>query len=159
MSTVDVNDEWVELLAEERGCLERLHESMAEHHEALRSQDPVSINRALQNNLERIETARSAHDRREAFENRLRVAEPIVADAVAVEDALGASMRRIRMHRDAIKGLSQSIRVLNGKNRQMAEHGLDLLRGDFKMLAVLASNTTDRSGDEAARGQLLSLRA
>jgi len=157
-----MNSELNRRLDEERELLEDLKAAMLEHHEALRAQEPERIGRALQGNLESVEACRMARERRDKHvADLLRIGgrDPAGGMKGLLEIYADGAARALREKIDGIGDLSRVIRIINTRNRELAEHGLDLLHGDFKVLAELVSETADRPGEDGGSGKLLSMRA
>ncbi len=150
------------LLDEETRCYRQLLLAMDRHLLALQGQDPVEIGEALQKNLECVESGREAGLKRLELTGRLLVEAGYRSDAgleallMTYADDVALPLRE---KLDGIGSLGRDIRNINDRNRSLAEHGLDLLRGDFRILADLVGETADRPGEDGASGKLLSMRA
>ncbi|MBC8366172.1 flagellar export chaperone FlgN [bacterium] len=150
------------LLQEEIRCYGRLLLAMDRHLIALRNQDAVEIGEAMQANLECVEFGRQAGLRRLKLAGRLLLEAGLRPDS-GMEELLKIYAddltQPLREKLDGISRLGRDIRIINDRNRALAEHGLDLLRGDFRILADLVGETADRPGEDGASGKLLSMRA
>jgi hypothetical protein len=150
------------LLQEEIRCYGRLLVAMDRHLLALRNQDALEIGEAMQANLECVEAGRKVGLRRVTFTGRLLSVAGLRSDS-GIEEILKTYAddvtRPLREKLDGISRLGRDIRIINERNRALAEHGLDLLRGDFRILADLVGETSDRPGELGASGKLLSMRA
>ncbi len=150
------------LLQEEIHCYGRLLLAMDRHLLALRNQDAEEIGEAMQSNLECVEAGRQVGLRRLKVAGRLLIDAGLRPDS-GIEELLKIYAddvtRPLREKLDGISRLGRDIRIINDRNRALAEHGLDLLRGDFRILADLVGETADRPGEDGASGKLLSMRA
>ncbi len=150
------------LLDEEIRCYRELLLAMDRHLLALQGQDPVEIGEALQKNLECVEAGREVGLRRMELTGRLLTEAGLRSDAglhELLKDYADDVALPLREKLDGISRLGRDIRNINDRNRSLAEHGLDLLRGDFRILADLVGDTADRPGEDGASGKLLSMRA
>jgi hypothetical protein len=150
-----------EILDEEIFAYRELLKSMDAHLNSLRGQDPIEIGIALQSNLKNVEVSKEIGLKRLEFTKVLLKASDIRVDSglegllLRLSDATSGPLRE---KLDGISRLGRDIRFINDRNRSLAEHGMDLLRGDFRVLAELASDTSDQPGEDRTRGNLLSMR-
>ncbi len=150
------------ILDEEIRAYRELLAAMDAHMNSLRGQDPVEISLALQRNLENVEAGRKVGLKRLELtkslleEKQLRVDAGLETLLARLSDDIS---RPLREKLDGISRLGRDIRFINDRNRSLAEHGLDLLRGDFRVLAELAGETSNHAGEDGTRGNLLSMRA
>jgi len=151
-----------EALDKEYVAYRDLLDAMEAHLIALRGQDPLAIEDALQRNLECVESARKIGAERRESTRRLLERAGLEADRgidALLEGIADGAAGPLREKLDGISRLGRDIRFINDRNRRLAEYGLDLLRGDFRILAELVEELGDQPGEDGTRGKLLSMRA
>ncbi|MDP6419393.1 MAG: flagellar export chaperone FlgN [Candidatus Krumholzibacteria bacterium] len=140
----------------------RLLAVMNEHQDALLRQCPESINEALQRNLASLESGKQACNRRVEITRSLcktlniRIEE---GSARIIACFQGDEMMALQEIYLELGQLGREIQSQNERNRQMIEHSLDLLHGDFQALGQLAKKASNRREEDGGEGVILSLRA
>lgn len=136
--------------------------AMNEHQEAILRQCPESISVALQRNLESLEAGKNACTRRvEITRSLCKILQISIEEGSARIIACyeGDEMRALQEVYLELGQLGREVQSRNERNRQMIEHSLDLLHGDFQALGQLAKKASNRREEDGGEGVILSLRA
>lgn len=163
MSRADQLERLERLVAAEIAAYGALLAASRAHQAALLGDERQGMSASLQAQVAAMERCRAASEARVA-----------VGDALAAElglttpcpigrllAALPGEPRGLHESRARLLELTQELRALNGGNRRLSEHRLDLLQGDFRAFHDIVAAASGRSEEQGhpVEGSLLSLKA
>lgn len=156
-------EEFTELMIAEERCYDTLLDRSRAHHEALLSGDPKEVESSLHAQIQALEGCRTAGEARlkasQTLSRSMGLGEgcragKLIASLPDDGGVLAGSHGRL-------KERSRELQELNGFNRRLTEHRLDLMQGDFVSMQSLIARAAGRTGEngEPVEGSLISLKA
>jgi hypothetical protein len=162
-----VNERQVEYLTElmvaEQGCYDELLDRSRDHHEALLGGEPTAVESSLRAQIKSVERCRAASEQRVMVSRELSVSMGLGEDCgtgrlIARLPGDGGALRKAH---GRLSERTVELQELNGFNRRLTEHRLDLMQGDLvsmQSIIARAAGRTDENG-EPLEGSLISLKA
>ncbi len=156
-------DRLAELMVAEASCYDDLLERSREHHAALLSGEPTRVESSLRAQIQSVEHCRAASEQRVLVCRELSVGMGLGEQSSAgrLIAHLPGDGGALRTAHGRLREQTHELQELNGFNRRLTEHRLDLMQGDLVSMQSIIARATGRTGEngEPVEGSLISLKA
>ncbi len=152
-----------ELMIAEQVCYGELLDRSRDHHEALLSGKPEAVEGSLREQVSALGRCRAASEERVVISRELSSAMGLgeqcgTGRLIAHLPGEGGPLREAH---SSLREQTRELQELNGFNRRLTEHRLDLMQGDLVSMQSIIARAAGRTGEngEPVEGSLISLKA